>query len=274
MSLILSGLPRVRRVQPQQSIQPNPQFFKKPVALVGPNGFEVVRHIPFASNSVITANIKGKAARVLTSTSYFNSGGARLSASSPYEISGSVSFVAYFVKRSSSASSLVLGGVTSGANGFLFYDQGGGAGSNQAAFRAGGVTASGSATWPIGSPILAVGTYDGSTSMCYVNGAQIASAGGGVALSYDTFTSFFWGGCLNGDFTPGQDTELLFMGIDNRVWSPAEIKTLSANPWLAFKPMQHIPAFYAITGVPVLSASTVTSITSTGATPRVTVTFS
>jgi hypothetical protein len=58
-----------------------------------------------------------------------------------------------------------------------------------------------------------------------------------------------------------------------RALTDGEMVSYTANPWQLFAPERRVTYFFPASGIPTLSAATAVSITSTTATPRVTVTF-
>ena len=69
-------------------------------------------------------------------------------------------------------------------------------------------------------------------------------------------------------------TEFSFFYIFDRALSDAEVVSLSRNPWQALAPApRRLWGVAAASGIPTLSAASVTAITATTARPQVTVTF-
>ncbi len=102
-----------------------------------------------------------------------------------------------------------------------------------------------------------------------VNGAIWHQANHAVPTVAFTFTDV--GQQSGSDFVVGSFPLLAFW---RRALSDGELISLTRNPWQLFAPLPRMlwaPA--AATGIPVLSAATVTAITATTATPRVTITF-
>jgi hypothetical protein len=90
--------------------------------------------------------------------------------------------------------------------------------------------AAGAAT--LGKPSLVGLTYDGATIRLYVNGVMVGSvAQTGNVQTSDLSTTFCdWYGAAQ-----SQAGYILYAGIANRVWSPAEFSDLAANPWSLFE---------------------------------------
>lgn len=80
-----------------------------------------------------------------------------------------------------------------------------------------------------------------------------------------------WG---DGDGGSTADSPVMLVVIAARKWSASEVAAFHENPWQLFAPLtRRIYSLSSAAGIPTLSAATVTSITATSATPRVTLTF-
>lgn len=100
--------------------------------------------------------------------------------------------------------------------------------------------AAGAAT--LGKPSLVGLTYDGATIRLYVNGVMTGSvAQTGNVQTSDLSTTFCdWYGA-----SQSQAGYILYAGIANRVWSPAEFSDLAANPWSLFEEEEE-PVFISL----------------------------
>ncbi len=131
-----------------------------------------------------------------------------------------------------------------------------------------GVAAGTKISLAAGIPFVAVSNASGYLpGNLYVNGALASTAADTWAVpDADSLRIGHRSG--SGVYWPGSASLLV---IWNRYVVEGEARAFCANPWQLFAPRRILVP--AATGIPVLSAATVTSITSTTATPRVTVTF-
>lgn len=135
--------------------------------------------------------------------------------------------------------------------------------------RYGGTDSSTASTINTSQVYVALFIGDSTTASTYVDGALIVQS----AIGSEAFVSP-WYIHQNGSNGTGPLATSVLMPIWRRPLSAAEGASWMQNPWQLFAPQQIIiPLEVAASGTPVLSAATVTSITSTAATPRVTVTF-
>jgi hypothetical protein len=105
----------------------------------------------------------------------------------------------------------------------------------------------------------------------YINGSLIASSTsqsfgmgrGNARIGYGAYSGDGW----------GYVGTTFLLSVIPQLLPDAEARNLSANPWQLFAPERRVSYYLAASGIPTLSAATAVSITSTTATPRVTVTF-
>lgn len=99
-----------------------------------------------------------------------------------------------------------------------------------------------------------------------------------VSAGYDAFSNPMLGIGANGvvgtNYISGSAVNLYAFGLWTRALSDPEIAALSENPWQLFRAPKPIIYSLPSSTIPTLSSPTVINITTTGATPRVTVTFS
>jgi hypothetical protein len=125
--------------------------------------------------------------------------------------------------------------------------------------------------FPISSiPVVAVGTYgDGDNYVRnYTNGVLKDSnpQTGTIQQNAYSIGCNYWSGS-------SLDVTVLLGGVWNRCLTPDEVWRVSRNPWQLFAPMPQQIWVPSISTAPTLSSPTMVNITTTTATPRVTVTF-
>lgn len=98
---------------------------------------------------------------------------------------------------------------------------------------------------------------------------------GATAASGTLVTLMNWDALFPGTFSAGLNAYSAFAAvIDTKVPDGVMRRvTGDKNPWQLFTPERRVSYFFPASGIPTLSAATAVSITSTTATPRVTVTF-
>ncbi len=108
-----------------------------------------------------------------------------------------------------------------------------------------------------------IGSFDGTTHAAWDNGSLIGQ--GAMALPSENLLSMYIGTAF--------EEPVYASALWNRSLSSGEMASVSTNPWQLFAPERRVSYFFPASGIPTLSAATAVSITSTTATPRVTVTF-
>jgi hypothetical protein len=117
-------------------------------------------------------------------------------------------------------------------------------------------------------------TADSTTGTTYENGRFVSSGAMGTPL-YEINPGSQRRVMIGGAPFIGAATsaEIYYCFFWDRVLSTSEIAAASANPAQILTPERRVSYFFPASGIPTLSAATAVSITSTTATPRVTVTF-
>jgi hypothetical protein len=122
-------------------------------------------------------------------------------------------------------------------------------------------------TSPLDEDALFIGVVSpGGNTVLYKNGVVVAAQA--------SHTSLRSGGTLTIVSGAVSTQTAMFQGVLLKAMTPAEVFAISSNPRLLFAPEQiYVPFAPHPSGIPVLSALSMTSITATTARPRVTITF-
>lgn len=132
-------------------------------------------------------------------------------------------------------------------------------------------------TLPLNQWVFVCGTTDGrdeiGVSTLYVNGVAVATTRALLIPPTNTVPLQI-GGDTNGAAPRyAMSGPVLDARIYSRCLTASEVKEMYDNPWQLFAPRRIWVPQANISGVPTLSAATLINITSTNATPRVTLTF-
>lgn len=125
------------------------------------------------------------------------------------------------------------------------------------------------------TPVFVAMRSSGKTARVWLEDSYADCSTANTPKSYDG--TLYVGGGAGASSTPNANVlngRIYVYGVFTSALANAEIADLRANPWSLFAPLPS-RVFYSLaaTAAPTLSAAGVTSITSTGATPQVTVTF-
>jgi hypothetical protein len=142
-----------------------------------------------------------------------------------WESTGPLTLVAYFMLDSASGFGSTLIGQAGGATGYGIYNQ---YGTNRGYHINGALPFSTGAAWPLGVPISAALTYDGTNLEGWFNGVS-DGIGASTAPTYGTFSSLAAGG------TPDAGTSMngrtWYFALFNRVLAKPEIVRLAEFPF-------------------------------------------